>query len=182
MWKSVKNWLQKWTFLSGEIFLHILELSLSNVKKCHEPACGLRLQCQFFQCAIMCARFIPMCIYVCKIYSHVHLCVQHLFQCASMCASFIPIYIIYSYVHLCVHHLFQCAYMCAPFFPMCIHVCTLYSYVHLCVHHLFIPLCIFVCTLYSHVHVCVSIICAPFILRTWHSKFTSKNSRYKLYI
>ena len=31
MWKSVKNWLQKCIFYLGEIFLHILELSLSNV-------------------------------------------------------------------------------------------------------------------------------------------------------
>ena len=31
MCKSVKNWLQKCIFYLGEIFLHILELSLSNV-------------------------------------------------------------------------------------------------------------------------------------------------------
>ena len=31
MWKSVKNWLHKCIFYLGEIFLHILELSLSNV-------------------------------------------------------------------------------------------------------------------------------------------------------
>ena len=37
-------------FYLGGIFLHILELSLSNVSKqrqCHEPACGLRSQRQF---------------------------------------------------------------------------------------------------------------------------------------
>ena len=31
MWKSVKNWLQKRKFDPGEIFLPILELSLSNI-------------------------------------------------------------------------------------------------------------------------------------------------------
>ena len=55
-----------------------------------------------FQCTH--APFLSMCIYVCIIYSHVHLCVHHLFH-----------------VHLCVHYLFPCslcASMCALFIPM----------------------------------------------------------------
>ena len=90
-------------------------------------------------------------IYLCPVYSYVHLCSHHLFPCASMCAPFIPmcIYVctIYSHVHLCELHLFPCASICAQFIPMCIYVCNIYSHVHLCVQHLF-P--------------CVSI-CAPFI-------------------
>ena len=35
LWKLVKNWVQKCIFYLGEIFLHILELSLSNISEQH---------------------------------------------------------------------------------------------------------------------------------------------------
>ena len=154
MWKSVKNWLQKWTFLSGEIFLHILELSLSNVKNVTSQHVDYVHNVNFsnvqlcvqdlFPCASMCARFIPMCIYVCNIYSNVHLCVHHLFPSISFIPMCIYVYIIYSNVHICVHHFFLCASMCVPFIPMCIYVCTIYLFPCASLCALFIPMCMYV--------------------------------------
>ena len=54
---------------------HLFHVHLCEHHLFHVHLCVHHL----FPCASMCAPFIPMCIYVCNIYSHVHPCECHLF-------------------------------------------------------------------------------------------------------